>query len=257
MKIRYVHIFFAIIIILVGGIWLTSQVGLFATTRSASSTPLQGGGGRQIQPVATESIAEGVSTELFDVANTRGSFTLVEVEQFYKVTPEVIIEAFSLSRDTNPSTFQLRDLKEIYAPVEIDGQMYEVETDTVKVFVSLYSGIPYVSDETFYLPEKAVRLLISENRLTPEEESYWEAHTFNLESLAQDELAIVQESGAVSFTGNTTIAALFSMGLNEETFKEITGFEVPEDTTITIRNFVFTHDLGFDDVSEELEMFFQ
>jgi hypothetical protein len=281
MKIKHIHIFFAIAIIMGGGIFLSSQMGLFHTTRAASVNPV--GAGRQMQATASSQMAfterqmqtdlnksqslnmatedtEKLAGDVHDVINIRGSYTLAEIERLFQVPPAAIIESFSLQEDTDPRVFRLRDLKILYEDYEIDGEIYEVETDTIKVFVSLYTNKPYTSDETFYLPEKAVNYLLRENRLTPEEESYWKAHTFDLEAYARDShtiQAIAEESGPASFTGNTTIAGLISMGMDEETFKEITGFEVPEDRTITIRNFIFAHGLGFDDVSEEIEEFFR
>jgi len=85
----------------------------------------------------------------------------------------------------------------------------------------------------------------------------WKYHTFKLASLARDRQVIEAEEGKTfSLTGNTTIADLFSMGIDEDAFKEITGMDVPEDKTITVRNFVFSHGMGFDDISENLELFF-
>jgi len=281
MKIRHIHIFIAIAIIMGGGIYVSSQLGLFHTTRAASNNTMRAGGqiqatsspqsmgtARQMQTNLNESATLNMSTEdqenlngsTHDVADIRGSFSLTEIERLYQVPPAAIIESFSLKENTDPRTFRLRDLKVLYEDYEIDGEIYEVETDTIKVFVSLYTNKPYTSDETFYLPEKAVNYLLRENRLTPEEESYWKTHTFDLDIYARDShtiQAMAEQSSAASFTGNTTIAGLISMGMDEATFEEITGFEVPEDRNITIRNFIFAHGLGFDDVSEEIEEFFR
>lgn len=272
MRIKHIHIFIIILIIIAGGIWLSDQLGLFETRRSAAANPLRGGGQGQRATLAGSAnvntsiereqqdkliIEEVIEEGVYNPADIRGSLTLLEVERLYQVPPAGIIESFNLEEDTDPAGFRLRDLKEFYEPYEIDGETYEVETDTIKVFVSLYTNIPYTSDETFYLPERAVNYLIRENRLTPEEESYWKYHTFNLASLARDRQVIEADEGKMfSLTGNTTIADLFSMGIDEDAFKEITGMDVPEDKTITVRNFVFSHGMGFDDISEDLELFF-
>ncbi len=266
MKFKNVHIFIIVVLILGGGIWLTSQMGLFNTTRSSAqgSSP---GRGKNTSTISTQSVAisennelqvqEKLSGEIYDVNEIRGSFTLVELENIYQIPSNAIIKSFGLNEDINPTTFRLRDLKDIYESYEIDGETYHIETDTVKVFTSLYTNSPYNSEETFYLPEGAVEYLIEHNRLTSEQESYWKEHVFNLDTIKKDKLMIIQEdSTAFSLTGNTTIADLFSMGMNEDAFKEILGTDVPKDKNITVRDFLVFQGLGFDDAKEDLELYF-
>ena len=247
MKFKHIHIFFVIVIIFGGGIWLTSQLGLFETSRSTEPIKL--------------------TEEVYDVADIRGSFSLTEVEEFYQVPPQAIIEAFNLEEDTDPSVFLLKDLKEIYQEIEIEGKLYAVETDTVKVFVSLYSDIPYISEETSYLPENAVDYLVKEGKLTSEEQDYWENHTFKLVLIEpEEEFPLVeeklleqpvseQEKETVSITGRMTISEILAMGIDEEKFKEITGLEVPEDKTLPIRDFFNNQDLEFSSYKEMLEAY--
>lgn len=140
MKIRSFHILLAIMIIIGGGILLASQFDLYNTTRVKSPRKTLEGG--------------------YDIADMRGSHTLEEIEKYYQAPASAIIEAFGLKEDTNPSLFKLKDLGAIYKPVELEGKEYNVETDAIRVFVSLYSRSPYVSDETFYLPERTVNYLI-------------------------------------------------------------------------------------------------
>jgi hypothetical protein len=113
----------------------------------------------------------------------RGSHTLEEIEKYYQVAASSVIEAFGLRPDTNSKIFQLKDMKEIFKPIELEGEGYIVETDIVKVFASLYLKTPYASDETFYLPEKTVNYLIENKKLTGKEKEYWQGHTFKLEYL--------------------------------------------------------------------------
>ena len=247
MKFRHIHIFFAIIIILWGGIWFTGQLERFDTSRS-------------VEPMK-------LTEDIYDVADIRGSFSIAEIEKFYKVPSQAIIEAFNLEEDTDPSLFLLKDLKEIYQEVEIEGETYAVETDTVKVFVSLYSDIPYTSEETFHLPESAIEYLIKENKLSPKEQNYWKNHTFKLVLIEPGkELPVVEkeeteppateeEVKTISITGKTTIAEVLTMGIDEEKFKEIIGLEVPEDKTLSVRDFFASQDLEFSLYKKKLELF--
>jgi len=238
MKIKSMHILLAIIIIIGGGILLASQLGLYSTTRVKS-------------PRKT---AEGV----YDIADIRGSHTLAEIEEYYQVPASSAIEAFGLRPDTNPTLFQLKDMKETFKPVELEGEEYIVETDTVKVFTSLYLKIPYVSDETFYLPEKTVNYLIENKRLTGEEKEYWQGHTFKLEYLDSKYLTasefskiVVEEAEGFNVTGRTTIQELLDGGITEEKFEEVTGFKVPEDKLVLVRDFVIDKGIEFGEVKDK------
>lgn len=238
MKIKSIHILLAIIIIIGGGILLTSELDLYNTDRVKS-------------PRKT---AEG----LYDVSDIRGSHTLEEIEKYYQLPTSSAIEAFGLRPDTNPTLFQLKDMKEIFKPVELEGEEYIVETDTVKVFISLYLKIPYVSDETFYLPEKTVNYLIENDKLTGEEKEYWQGHTFKLEYLDSKYLTasefsriVVEEAEGFKVTGKTTVQELLDGGITEEKFEEVTGFKAPEDKSVLVRDFVIDKGLEFGEVKDK------
>ena len=238
MKIKSIHILLAIIIIIGGGILLASELDLYNTTRVKS-------------PRKT---VEGI----YDVIDMRGSHTLEEIEKYYQLPASSVIEAFGLRPDTNPKFFQLKDMKEIFTPVELEEGEYIVETDTVKVFTSLYLKIPYVSDETFYLPEKTVNYLIENDKLTGEEKEYWQRHTFKLEYLDSKYLTasefskiVVEEAEGFKVTGRTTIQELLDGGITEEKFEEVTGFKVPEDKLVLVRDFVIDKGIEFGEIKDK------
>jgi hypothetical protein len=238
MKIKNIHILLAIIIIIGGGILLASELDLYNTTRVKS-------------PRKT---VEG----FYDVSDIRGSHTLEEIEKYYQLPASSVIEAFGLRPDTNSKIFQLKDMKEIFKPVELEEEEYIVETDTVKVFTSLYLKIPYVSDETFYLPEKTVNYLIENDKLTEEEKEYWQRHTFKLEYLDSKYLTasefskiVVEEAEGFKVTGRTTIQELLDFGITEEKFEEITGFKVPDNKSVPVRDFVINKGLEFGEIKDK------
>jgi hypothetical protein len=238
MKIKSIHILLAIIIIIGGGILLASELDLYNTTRVKS-------------PRKT---VEG----FYDVSDIRGSHTLEEIEKYYQLPASSVIEAFGLRPDTNSKIFQLKDMKEIFKPVELEEEEYIVETDTVKVFTSLYLKIPYVSDETFYLPGKTVNYLIGNDKLTGEEKEYWQGHTFKLEYLDSKYLAAsefskiaVEEAEGFKVTGRTTIQELLDGGITEEKFEEITGFKVPDNKSVPVRDFVIDKGLEFGEIKDK------
>jgi hypothetical protein len=238
MKIKNIHILLAIIIIIGGGILLASELDLYNTTRVKS-------------PRKT---VEG----FYDVSDIRGSHTLEEIEKYYQLPASSVIKAFGLRPDTNSKIFQLKDMKEIFKPVELEGEEYVVETDTIKVFTSLYLKIPYVSDETFYLPGKTVNYLIENDKLTGEEKEYWQGHTFKLEYLDSEYLAasefskvVVEEAEGFKVTGKTTVQELLDGGITEEKFEEVIGFKVPEDKSVLVRDFVIDKGLEFGETKDK------
>ena len=238
MKIKSIHILLAIIIVIGGGILLASELDLYNTTRV--KTPRK--------------TAEGIA----DVIDMRGSHSLEEIEKYYKLPASSVIEAFGLRPDTDPNFFQLKDMKEIFTPVELEEGEYIVETDTVKVFTSLYLKIPYVSDETFYLPEKTVNYLIENDKLTGEEKEYWQGHAFKLEYLDSKYLTasefskiVVEEAGGFKVTGRTTIQELLDYGVTEEKFEEVTGFKIPDKKLVSFRDFVIDKGLEFGEVKNK------
>ncbi len=238
MKIKSIHILLAIIIIIGGGILLASELDLSNTTKVKS-------------PRKT---VEG----LYDIYDMRGSHTLEEIEKYYQLPASSVIEAFGLRPDTNPNFFQLKDMKEIFTPVELEEGEYIVETDTVKVFTSLYLKIPYVSDETFYLPEKTVNYLIENDKLTGEEKEYWQRYTFKLEYLDSKYLTasefsqiVVEEAEGFNVTGRTTIQELLDGGITEEKFEEVIGFKVPDNKSISVRDFIIDKGLEFGEIKDK------
>lgn len=238
MKIKSIHILLAIKIIIGGGILLASELDLYNTARVKS-------------PRKT---VEG----FYDIYDIRGSHTLEEIEMYYQLPASSVIEAFGLRTDTNSEIFKLKDMKEIFKPIEPQEEEYVVETDTVKVFTSLYLKIPYVSDETFYLPGKTVNYLIENDKLTGEEKEYWQGHTFKLEYLDSEYLTasefskiVVEEAEGFKVTGRTTIQELLDYGITEEKFEEVTGIKVPEDKSVSVRDFIIDKGLGFGEVKDK------
>jgi len=238
MKIKSIHILLAIIIIIGGGIFLASELDLYNTTKVKS-------------PRKT---VEG----LYDIIDMRGSHTLEEIEKYYQLPASSVIEAFGLRPDTIPEFFQLKDMKEIFKPVELEGEEYIVETDTVKVFNSLYMKIPYVSDKTFYLPEKTVNYLVENDKLTGEEREYWQGHTFKLEYLDTKYLTaseftkiVAEEAEGFEVKGNTTIQELLDSGITEEKFEEVTGFKVPDKKSVSVRDFVIDKGMEFGEIKDK------
>ena len=227
----------AVLVVMFGGIYLTIGTGHWSTSREGEPVRLDSGE--------------------YDPGDIRGSYSFEEIEEFFGVPVNVLFEAFMIPEEQRQPTFQIKNLEGAFAPVEIDGVEMEVGTDLVRVFTSLYSGIPYESTETTHLPESALKMLLQSDKLSDEQKTYWEAHTFKLIPAAEaPEGAIIPEEHVedeIAIKGGTTMGELLDYGLTKEQFKEITGFEMPDDPALELRDFVTENGLDMETVKTGLE----
>ena len=220
----------AVFVILFGGIYLTIGTGHWSTTPERQPLRLQ--------------------TGEYSLADIRGSYTFAEIEEFFGVPAEMLFQAFLVPDERRSNTFKIKDLHEdFFAPVILNGTEIEVGTDLVRVVISLYTGFPYTSDETFYLPVSTVNLLVQEQKLQGEEKTYWETRTFDLvlvgEARAAEESPVESPEAhdTIEIKGRTTMGELLQYGLTREQFKEITGVEMPENNALGLRDFVIENGL--------------
>jgi hypothetical protein len=103
-----------------------------------------------------------------------------------------------------------------------------------------------------------VNYLIENDKLTGEEKEYWQGHTFKLEYLDSKYLTasefskiVVEEVEGFKVTGKTTIQELLDGGITEEKFKEVTGFKVPEDKSVLVRDFIIDKGVEFGEIKDK------
>jgi len=91
-----------------------------------------------------------------------------------------------------------------------------------------------------------------------EEKEYWQGHTFKMEYLDSKYLAaskftrmVVEETEGFAVKGKTTIQELLDGGITEEKFEEVTGFKVPGDKSVLVRDFVIDKGLEFGEVKDK------
>jgi len=95
---------------------------------------------------------EGVSNP----ADIRGSYTLDDITRNFDVPNTVLIQAFALAAETDSEEFRINAFEEMYLPSADGG---EVGTDSVRLFVARYLGLPYTPEDTTRLPAPAAALL--------------------------------------------------------------------------------------------------
>jgi hypothetical protein len=61
----------------------------------------------------------------------------------------------------------------------------------------------------------------------------------------------VEEAEGFKVTGRTTIQELLDGGITGEKFEEVTGFEVPDNKSVPVRDFVIDKGLEFGEIKDK------
>ena len=151
-----------IIVILFGGILLTSNLGWFQTTTTKiPATYLSGEFVGQYNP-----------------ADIRGSYLFGDIGNLFDVPITDLQVAFLLPEGTNPASYGVKNLE-----TQFEASGYEIGTGSVRLFVAFYNGLPYDLSTDIYLPESAAALLRARN-LSGGQAAYLDAHTVPNPSVA-------------------------------------------------------------------------
>ncbi|MCR3759018.1 hypothetical protein KYB31_08450 [Clostridium felsineum] len=161
MKIKTTAVAIIIFVMIFGGIALASALGLWNTQRGSEPARY---GNREVTQLKGE----------YNPADIRGSYSFGEISSLFKVPIEDLLKAFAVEEDQKD--FKCKDLEKIYSKSAEEGK--EVGTDSVRIFVGLYKGLPISLNEAAYLPESAVNILKSKGNLNEEKLKYIESHMF-------------------------------------------------------------------------------
>ena len=148
--------------------------------------------------------------------------------------------------------FKCKDREAAYANLEED---VEIGTGSVKVFVALYTGLPYTLSDDEYLPQSAVELLKAKANLTEDQVAFLDTHGVDIGGLRIVEPNITEEheeSAERIIKGRTTFKEVLDWGLPREEIEAIIGEKLPA-TVMTIRDFVAEKGLDFGPIKEALQ----
>jgi hypothetical protein len=126
-----------------GGIFIAKSVDYYETTSSK-------------EPVKFKT---GELAGLPNPADIRGSYTWLDIEKAFGVPATDAAAAFSSPEHALDPATRVSLLEEIYAGKLPEG--LEIGTGAVRVFVSLYTGLPMEFEEGSVLPDAALALLAS------------------------------------------------------------------------------------------------
>ena len=226
-----------VLVILFGGILFSSAMGWWQTESSKLAA----------------TFSEGEFAGMPNPADIRGSYTFGDVEKNFNVPAATLSQAFGVSSD-DPSAFGVKELETIYAEQE-----FEIGTASVRLFVALYTGLPYEIVGDLYLPKRAVEMLKSHASLTPEQIAYLDAHaviiapantaqgTAQPVSVPQTEEHTQAESSDRLLKGKTTFQEVLDWGVPQETIESILGGPMPNPLT-KVKDYCLEVGLSFEEV---------
>ena len=237
--------------ILFGGIFFSSAMGWWQTESTKEAAK----------------ITSGEFAGQANPADIRGSYTFGDVEKNFGVPPTVLAEAFGV-KDSNPATFAVKGLEEMYAD---SGQ--EVGTSSVRLFVTFYKSMPYDLSTDIYLPESAATILRTRN-LSSEQTAYLAKHTVpNLgaapatsapqatpqatQAPSAQSTPKAETPGASStdrvVKGLTTFADVVGWGVSQATIENVLGAPMPAASGMKVKDYCTEKGLNFETIRPALQ----
>ena len=237
MKLKANILAISVMVLLFGGILLSSSLGWWLTESSKEAA----------------TFTEGEFAGLPNPADIRGSYSFSDVQANFGVPAEVLAQAFSVDTG-DPAAFPVKELEAQYEDSEV-----EIGTASVRLFVALYTGLPYdLTLETSFLPENAVQILQT-RELTEEQNDYLSSHTVALDALPAVETVVEtapvveEEESDMLVKGKTTFAEVLSWGVTQEQIEAVLGLPIPSENLTVIKDFVLENGLDFETVKTELQ----
>jgi hypothetical protein len=230
-----------IFVILFGGIVISAALGAWQTESTKVAA----------------TFTEGEFAGLPNPADIRGSYTFGDVEKNFKVPAAILAQAFALPPETDAAAFATKELESIYADLGT-----EIGTSSVRLFVALYTGLPFDLSTDIYLPAPAVDILKSLGTLTPEQVTYIDAHSVSLDPAAAatsqaestPEAEKTPEAAATDRTvkGKTTFQEILDWGVPKEVIEQIIGGPLPA-TSLTVKDYCTAQGLNFETIKPALQ----
>ena len=199
----------------------------------------------------TATFSEGEFAGLPNPADIRGSYTFGDVENNFGVPAATLAKAIGTPPESDASAFKIKDLETLYA-----DQEFEIGTASVRLFVALYTGLPYDLTEDIYLPKRAVEMLKSQATLTIDQISYLDTHTVILDgmpaSAPQAEEHIEADSTERIIKGKTIFKDLLDWGVSQESIENILGGPMPNPLT-NVKTHCDANGLYFGDIKVAIQ----
>lgn len=140
-RVRTLPLAIVAVAVMLGGVAVTKAIGYWNT--SSTKEPVK--------------FKEGELAGLPNPADIRGSYTWQDIEKAFGVPAVESARAFSTADRALDPAERVSVLEELYLPILPPG--LEIGTGAVRLYVSLYTGLPFEAEEGSVLPSGAIELL--------------------------------------------------------------------------------------------------
>ena len=160
MKIRIRSGLLAIVILVVlfGSVALTSALGLWKTT--TDKIPAK--------------YTTGAEAGEYNPMDIKGSYDFGTISELFGVPLEDLATAFLIPEGTDAATFQVKSLEALWSGTDTDG--LEIGTDSVRLFVAFYKGLPIDMADTTGMPAAAADLVLAKGTPTDDQKTFLASH---------------------------------------------------------------------------------
>lgn len=158
MKIKFGQMALIIFVILFGSVAGTSALGLWKTTTDKV-------------PVKYES---GEAAGEYNPMDIKGSYDMGTISSLFEIPLEDLGAAFGVAEGTDLGAYQVKSLEEVWAAVNTEER--EIGTNSVRLFVAFYLGMPIEMSDTTGLPASAVEILKEKGTPTAAQLAFMETH---------------------------------------------------------------------------------
>jgi len=200
-------------------------------------------------------ITSGEFAGSYDPSDIRGSYSFKDVSQNFNVPIEILKEAFMIPDSYDIAAFQNKELESLYT---MPGPA-EIGNGSVKLFVALYTGLPYDYESSGdYIPVSAYRILVENNRLSAAQDNYLANYLVDLEMLNTQIDTTTQESTETSdsersIKGKTLFQDVLTWGVTQKEIENVLGIPMghPLDE---IRTYCQSQDIEFQAVKTDIQI---
>jgi len=234
-----------VVIVFVAGIGGTMAFNLWKTTTDK-------------EPAAYKS---GEFAGKANPADIRGSYALSDIVAAFDVPLADLAKAFGADKEADPAAFQVKSLESRF-PADASGR--EIGTDSVRLFVALYKGLPITVAANTGLPAAAAEILlvkapldaagIADVKARAVGATTGAATTAAPGAVAAAAAGTAQTQPAVDRTikGKTTFQELLDWGVSKPDIEKVlkTGMGA---TGTTVKDFCTAKELEFETVKTALQ----
>jgi len=237
MKINTKMVAIVVPVILFGGIAVSAALNMWVT--ESTKVPV--------------TYAEGEFAGQYNPADIRGSYSLADIESAFGVPVDVLARAFGVAGVENPAEFLVKGLEDLYGGLATDTT--EIGTDSVRMFVALYKGLPYTPEETTVLPNPAASELRAVGTLSDEQLAWLDTHRVDIagakpEALTAEHEVSTEEDRTIK--GKTTFGELLDWGVTREELEAVLEMPIgPRGTAV--RDFFLEKGLEFSTYKTRLQ----